>query len=225
LIPSSHEQWFGLAGKFNGKEDHPLRKSFRKNPVARDSAAAEEWGMSHGELHRLYDYLEERAHENGFESFASISSPSALIENDQRAPAPDDNLVFRNGPLSLWEMYKAASKFPARFRFRARDEWLLILQVVDETVEGYVIDPACMRFGAFEPDPEHCQISTALTFNIDAPILDVPESIVAELELFASTNFPGLGFDYVPPPQLVRRNILPAKLARAYYLSARGAQL
>ena len=224
LIPSSHEAWFGLAGKFNGEENHSLRNSFRKDQRARDSAAAGEWDISHGEMKRLYKFLDERARENGFETFESIASPSAFIENDLLGTTPADNLVFRKGPLSFWKICKAASEFPARFKFKTLDEWVLFLQVSGETVEGYAFNPACMRFGACEAVPAHCQIATALTFGIDAPIVDVPESIVAELEVFASTEFAGLDFDYVPPPQFVRGNILPAKLARAHYLRGRGAQ-
>ncbi|KAF1698054.1 hypothetical protein CSC62_06655 [Pseudoxanthomonas jiangsuensis] len=201
-LPVSRRRFFKKADWINRRTPENPPK-FRTDSEARENSAASEWGMSFGELKRLYKHLDTLAKDlTGLDSFEDVFKCDDYILDDRSASAPENREVYVRGPLYLWDFAKAVKEHGLdNMCFGTYLDWVLFTHLDNGIVSGLALQPAALRFGNFDDNP---------VFDIDRrhlipkpfPIMEVPEDVRAACMELANRKFPDHPFDFMPPPQV-----------------------
>lgn len=174
---------------------------FAENAVLRENSASRDYGISRGELKRLYHFLDAFAQKfAGIPSYKEFFNCGDVILNDQSPFAPEDRETFTAGPLYLWDLAKAVEEHEiCDMAFGTFRGWVLFLHRIGNTVLGQAVHPAALRFGDFKYNPL-INIDPFLRDPGPHPILDIPEEVRAAGIELGARRFPDQPLQFVNPP-------------------------
>lgn len=196
-LPTSYRRFNHEAQRINKLEPNP--PVFRKNEVARDNSAAEEFGLSRGELKRLYGRLDDLAYKfGGLPSHDAVFNCRNEVLNDQSAFTPAGREAYAKGPLHLWDFAKIVNKHKLdTMSFGTLNDWILFVHLEGGVVSGHAIHPSAHRFGDLRPNPLIDAVELSTRVGHPSPIIEVPLETQEAVKSLAERRFPSQRFEFV----------------------------
>lgn len=183
-IWSTYTKFQAHTHRINAYADHPDWEHFQKDVVARENSAAAEYGLSRGELKRLFKKLDEKAQLAGFDSFEDV-----FQADEHGNPIPLTALAA--GPRYLQDIAKAIqSNNSANFIMKTIGTWVLMLYPEDENAFGMAWPISGLRIGGFRFNGYIDHVSMEWSWATDTPIFDAPKYVLNELRALAQLQFP-----------------------------------
>lgn len=209
-LPISYRRFTNEADRINKLETNP--PEFLENEIARENSAAQDFGMSRGELKRLLGRLDDFAVEfAGIGSYGEVFNCKNEILNDPSASAPADRDAYAEGPLYLWDFAKAVEEHElVDMSFDTFRGWVLFVHLYNGIVYGQAVHPRSLRFGNFSRNPL-IDVDGLRMFPAPRPIIDVPNEVQAATRELADRQFPDRPVHFVPSPLAFMGNVYGSK--------------
>ena len=206
VIPSSLRKFRMQSSRAANAYPDALPDKSKSDKRAQQGWLASLYGLHRGEMERLYEALDQRASDYGFQSFEAVSSSKSILDNAGPSPPEErrsNRGVYSLGPRYLWDFASLARKLqPQNIIFAARHGWLHILDATNEVVVGYAVQPIALRFGDGEPaysiNPDWC-----FEEGIDEHCLyGIPQFVKSALRDLAEAHFGNRSFEVIDPPTI-----------------------